>query len=59
MKPQTRLGRILLTGGDRHPVPRDACRTPEDVDATLRLVTPTPEEVTEAVTIKAMLGRRR
>ncbi len=54
----TRLGRVLLTGGNLRPVPRDACRTPADVDATVALLGPlTPEEAQDVARIKAELGK--
>lgn len=59
MTPRTRLGRCLLTGGDTTPHPRDACRTPEDVDATVAALGRelTPEERADVAEIKAVLGK--
>ncbi len=58
---RTQLGRVLLTGGDAKPHPRDACRRPEDVDATLallpRAVVP-PEAWHEAQAVKRWLKGR-
>ena len=58
MTPRTRLGRILLTGGDAVPHPRDACRSPEDVDATVALLGPlAPAERQDVADLRAELGR--
>ena len=58
---RTQLGRVLLTGGDATPHPRDACRHPEDVDATLALLPRAavpPEAWAEAQAVKRWLKGR-
>lgn len=62
--PTTKLGRVLLTGGDDTPHPRDACATPADVDATLAErarsgLALTAAEAQDVAHVKAHLGRRR
>ena len=58
MIPRTRFGRVLLTGGDHEPCPRDACRTSADVDATVALYVPlTTAEQHDVAELKAELGR--
>lgn len=59
MTPRTKLGRVLLTGGDGEPVPKDAYRTREDIERTvaIRGLPLTPEERQDVLELSRALSQ--